>query len=370
MIAVLGGGQLAQMLALASAPLGERLRCWDPDPSAPAAAVSDLLALPWDDPEAVARLAQGAHCATCEFEHVPLRCAERLAALMPVSPTPRVLAIKQDRLLEKRALEELGLPVAPWCQVDGPEDLAKAVRMLGPVVAKTRHGGYDGRGQAVLRASDEAASAWTTLAGRPLIAERMMTFSRECSLIAVRGRDGTMACWPLTSNRHREGVLRLSLASDPAVAPGQQAEAEAMARRLLEAWEHVGVLAIEFFAVDGRLVVNEVAPRVHNSGHWTIEGAVTSQFANHCRALAGLPLGDTSARGPAAMVNCLGSLPDASAVLAIPGTHLHRYGKLPRPGRKLGHITVIADDQAELNRRLAKLQAACGQPEPLDWIHP
>jgi 5-(carboxyamino)imidazole ribonucleotide synthase len=240
--------------------------------------------------------------------------------------------------------------------VDSRTDLEDAADRLGlPAVLKTRHGGYDGRGQAVLRTAAHLDAAWSALGGVPLILEELVPFDRELSVLAVRGVDGTVACWPLVENQHRDGILRVSRAPAPHVSAETSEAAQRIASALLTDLDHVGVLAVELFEVGGRLLANELAPRVHNSGHWTIEGAVTSQFENHVRAVLALPLGETGGRGVSAMVNCIGALPDASSVLAITGAHLHDYGKEPRPGRKLGHVTIIADSDAELDARLAQL---------------
>src|SRR4029077_13484324 len=244
--------------------------------------------------------------------------------------------------------------------VDSSAALARAVAEVGlPAVVKTRRLGYDGKGQVVLETQDQVASAWTALGGTPCIVEGFVRFTRELSVLAVRGRDGAATCYPLVENRHEGGILRRSLAPASALAPAVGAQAEQFARALLEHLGYVGVLALELFEVAGDLLANEVAPRVHNSGHWTIEGAETSQFENHVRAILGLPLGSTAARGPSAMVNCIGTMPDRDAVLRIPGAHLYDYGKAERAGRKLGHVTVTASDTEELTARLARVRALC-----------
>jgi 5-(carboxyamino)imidazole ribonucleotide synthase len=236
-------------------------------------------------------------------------------------------------------------------------------------VLKTRRYGYDGKGQVILRRPDDVTHAWEKLGGVPLILEGFVPFEREVSLLAVRGRAGEVAFYPLVENHHEEGMLRLSLAPAPGLTPELQAEAEGHGRRVLGALDYVGVLAIEFFQVHarrgrggrdggpGRLLANEMAPRVHNSGHWTIEGAETSQFENHLRAVLGLPLGGTAAAGHSAMVNLIGTVPDPAPLLAVPGLHLHLYGKAPRPGRKLGHLTLRAADPDVRGQRLATVQA-------------
>ena len=356
-VGVLGGGQLGWMLARAGDPLGIRCRFLDPSPEAPAGRAGELVVGAYDDPVALDRFADGLALVTYEFENVPVGSARCLAARARVFPSPQALEVSQDRLGEKRFLESAGIPVAPWRPVGSLAELERAVAELGcPAVLKTRRLGYDGKGQHVIRAPADVAGAWAQLGVAPLVLEGFVRFDRELSILAVRGQDGATACYPLVENLHAGGILRRSLAPAGGVAPDLQARAEAHARRVLETLGYVGVLAIELFQVGDRLLANEMAPRVHNSGHWTIEGAETSQFENHLRAVAGFPLGKTAARGASAMLNLIGALPDPAAVLAIPGAHLHLYGKAPRPGRKLGHVTLRADDQAELDRLRARLE--------------
>lgn len=353
-IGILGGGQLGRMLAQAGLPLGLQCRFIDPDPQAVAGAVGELLTAAYDDPQAQARFVTGCSAVTWEFENVSLAAVRALAAQVPVRPGVQALAAKQDRLDEKRFFQDLGIGTAPFAPVSSRAELDAALATIGfPAVLKTRRDGYDGKGQRILRTPADADTAWAALGGTALILEGFIAFVRECSILAVRAQDGEIRCWPLVENEHRGGILHKSLAPAP---HGWvvQAQAEAAARLVLERLDYVGVLAIEFFQDGDRLLANEFAPRVHNSGHWTIEGAVTSQFANHLRAVAGLPLGVTAARGHAAMINLVGRMPDIAAVLAIPGTQVHDYGKVPRPGRKLGHVTVVHDDA----RRCAELTAA------------
>jgi 5-(carboxyamino)imidazole ribonucleotide synthase len=359
-VAVLGGGQLGRMLGLAGVPLGLTFRFLDPSPDAPAAAVGDLVVGPLGDEHALSDVADGAAVATYEWEGVPADAARFLASRIAVRPGDRSLEVAQDRLVEKEMFGTLGIATAAYQPVDSSAGLDAAAATVGlPAVLKTRRGGYDGKGQVVVRRSDELDAAWQHLGPAPLILEAFVPFDRELSIVAVRGLDGTVACWPVVENEHRGGILRVTRAPAPRLAADTTRAAEAIAGAMLAELDHVGVLAVELFDVGGELLANELAPRVHNSGHWTIEGAVASQFENHLRAILGLPLGVTDARGVAAMVNCVGSMPDPAAVLAVPGAHLHDYGKAPRTGRKLGHVTVVADTEPELDARLATLLSVC-----------
>lgn len=357
-VAVLGGGQLGWMLGLAGIPLDCSFSFLDPVASAPASHVGDLVVGDLDDVEAARRAATNATVITYEWEGVPAATARALESLAPVYPPPRALDVAQDRIVEKEALRALGVSTAPFRAVDSLTDLRAAVDEIGlPAVVKTRRGGYDGKGQAMLRAPADVDIAWSSLGASALILEGFVPFDRELSILAVRGRDGEVAYWPAVENHHREGILRLTRAPAPGLDDLLQDRAEATIRPLLDDLDYVGVCCVELFDVGGTLLANEIAPRVHNSGHWTIEGAQTSQFENHVRAILGLPLGSTSARGPSAMVNCIGTMPDRDAVLATPGAHLHDYGKAERPGRKLGHVTVTAPDVDELELRLDRLRA-------------
>jgi 5-(carboxyamino)imidazole ribonucleotide synthase len=357
-VAVLGGGQLGRMLGLAGIPLGLRFRFLDPSPDAAAAAVGALRVSSLHDADAAAALAEGAVVVTYEWEGVPGPTARAAGARAPLRPNARALEVAQDRLAEKTMLARLGLPVPAFAPVDGRGGLDEAVGRLGlPAVLKTRRGGYDGKGQRVLRTAGDLDEAWAALGDVPLILEEHVAFDRELSIIAVRGLDGTTACYPLVETEHGGGILRATRAPAPGPAEAGQAAADAIARRVADELDHVGTLAVELFERDGRLLVNELAPRVHNSGHWTIEGAVTSQFENHLRAILGWPLGSVAARGHSGMVNALGTLPDRERVLAVTGAHLHDYGKGPHPGRKVGHVTVTADTSAARDQGLAAIRA-------------
>ena len=354
-VGIVGGGQLARMLALAGYPLGLEFVFLDPDPEACAAPLGDHLCGGYDNRTLLARLAERANVVTYEFENVPAESVEFLSGLATVHPNSRTLAVARDRSAEKVLFRELGIPTAPFAAVDTRKDLEHAAAKIGlPAVLKTRTLGYDGKGQAMLRSAGELDAVWARLGGAPLILESFVPFEREVSVIAVRGRNGATLFYPLAENTHSDGILRLSLSR-----PGDsmQALAEAYAWRLLDALDYVGVLALELFQLGETLLANEFAPRVHNSGHWTIEGAETSQFENHLRAVLGWPLGPTSPRGCAAMVNFIGFEPDAAQVLAIPGVHLHAYGKAARPGRKLGHATLRAEDARALHAGLDRLLA-------------
>ncbi|MGE0227679.1 MAG: 5-(carboxyamino)imidazole ribonucleotide synthase [Dehalococcoidia bacterium] len=359
-VGVLGGGQLGQMLALAGIPLGLRFRFFEPAEDSCVDGIGERVRAEYDDLVALARFADGLDVVTYEFENVPVAAVEFLGTLVPhVYPPVGALAVAQDRLQEKTFLEAQGVPCPPSAAVSSEAELREAAARLGvPAVLKTRRFGYDGKGQVVLRAAGDLEGAWEAVGGAPSILERFVPFEREASILAVRGRDGDVACYPLVENRHREGILRLSVAPGPHLDAGLQAEAEGHARAVLEALEYVGVLAIEFFVEGGRLLANEMAPRVHNSGHWTIEGAATSQFENHLRAVLGMPLGSTAAVGCSAMLNLIGSLPDLDAVYRMPDAHAHLYGKTPREGRKLGHVTVRASDAEALSALVTPLGAA------------
>lgn len=358
-IGVLGGGQLGRMLALAGYPLGLRFRFFDTAADAPAGHLAELGVGNYDDTEALERFAEGLDLITYEFENVPVETARFLQRLAPVYPPPQALEAARDRVVEKTFFRSLSIPTPLFYPVLTQNDLLQGLEQVGyPALLKTRTLGYDGKGQAKIATPADADKAWEELGGTPLVLEAWVTFEREVSILAVRGRSGEMVFYPLVENLHQQGILRRSLAPAPRLTQALQAQAEEYARRVLLNLEYVGVLAIEFFQVQGQLMANEMAPRVHNSGHWSIEGAETSQFENHLRAVCGLPLGSTAPREYSAMLNLIGKLPEPKDVLAVPGAHLHLYGKEPRPGRKLGHVTLRAESREELEERLRMLSAS------------
>jgi 5-(carboxyamino)imidazole ribonucleotide synthase len=381
-IGILGGGQLGYMLALAGYPLGLHFRFLDPSPEAPVGRIATRITAPFTDRSALKKFAAGLELVTYEFENVPVETARFLAERVPVLPPPVALEAAQDRLNEKRLFQKLGIATTEFAAVAGRDGLDGAVEQIGlPAILKTCRMGYDGKGQWILRNPQDIDAAKSELpaakapSGRKrkgaessqqnalFLLERLVPFTRELSVLAVSGRAGETAVYPLVENHHRAGILRLSLAPAPQLDPAVQHAAEDAARRVFDALQYVGVLAIEFFEHEGRLLANEMAPRVHNSGHWTIEGAVTSQFENHLRAVVGLPLGSTHAIGCSAMLNLIGEVPDSAEVLAVRDAHLHLYGKSARAGRKLGHITLRASSPEQLASRLGELPGYFHRPE-------
>lgn len=356
---ILGGGQLGRMMALAGYQLGLDLRFFDPAPDATAGQLAELISGPYSDLDALDRFSDGLDVVTYEFENVPAETARYLEERLPVHPMPAALAVSQDRLVEKNFFRDLGFETPRFARVDSRQDLQAALETIGyPAVVKTRREGYDGKGQAVIRNPPDIDQAWARLGGTPLILERFVTFDRELSIVAVRGMDGTVRSYPLVENEHRAGMLARTIAPAPEITDDLQGRAEACITAAMQALEYVGVMAIELFDVEGRLLINEMAPRVHNSGHWTIDGAETSQFENHLRAVLGLPLGSTRPLGYSMMLNLIGTTPKAHEVLATDGLHLHLYGKEPRPGRKLGHVTICAPDALALEARLSSFVGA------------
>jgi 5-(carboxyamino)imidazole ribonucleotide synthase len=355
-IGVLGAGQLGRMLGLAGRALGFELTFLDPSADSPAAAVGELIVAEYADQAALAELAS-ADVVTFEFENVPVEAVKALELRAKVFPSSRALEVAQDRLHEKTCFRSLGIGTPAFEAVETWDELGAALQRVGlPAVLKTRRFGYDGKGQAVLQTDADARAAFERLGGAPLILEGFVKFQRELSIIAVRGRGGEVRCYPLVENHHAGGILHKTIAPAPGVTAELQRAANQHVEKLLAHLDYVGVLALELFEVQGQLLANEIAPRVHNTGHFTIEGARTSQFENHLRAISGLPLGATDVPEPCAMLNLIGVAPDPAAVLAVPDAHLHWYGKEPRPGRKVGHITVRAPDSATLAERIVELE--------------
>jgi len=360
-VGILGGGQLARMLAQAGLPLGLEFIIVDPKPDACAARLGRFVQAEYDAPEALDALA-GCDRVTCDFENVPAEALEALSARVPVRPDASALAAAQDRLVEKEQFSRLGIATPGYRAIDSRADLAAAVADLGlPAVLKTRRFGYDGKGQWLLRQHEDLELAWREAGGRPLILEQWVRFDHECAVTAVRGADGELRFWPLSHTVHRSGILRLA-ASRPTPDPLAEPAREHLTR-LAADLDYVGCLTLELFAVEGELLANEFAPRVHNSAHWSIEGAHCSQFENHLRAVCGWPLGNTGARGRSLMVNFIGAMPERAAWLALDGLHWHDYGKSDRPGRKVGHATLCADNASGFAAALERLMPLLGPEE-------
>jgi len=345
-IGILGGGQLGRMLCQAASRLGFDTAVLTPRQHAPDARVSaHSIVAPYTDDRALEALAAVSHVVTFEFENVPAEALDKLAAMgAAVVPGPKALRETQDRVAEKSFLTRVGCATVDFEAIDGPAGIPAALQRIGaPALLKTRREGYDGKGQAWVKTAADAEAAWAAIGGKPAILEARADFVRELSVIAARGRDGAVACYPVGENRHDGGILHVTRAPAPGHA-AVQAEAEAFARRILEGLDYVGVLGVELFAMaDGGLLVNEIAPRVHNSGHWTQDGAACDQFEQHIRAVACWPLGDPSARFETEMHNLLGDEAEAwESIAAEPGARLHLYGKGEiRPGRKMGHVNRL-----------------------------
>ncbi len=366
-VGILGGGQLARMMVLAGAPLGLRFELFDPAADACGASLAPLTVAGFDDRQALAAFAARVDVVTFDFENVPADSAQWLAGEVPVYPPPSALAVAQDRLSEKTLFQQLGIPLPPFADIRSRDELVASVAAFGlPCILKTRRLGYDGKGQFRLRSEADIDAAWAALGDQVertgLILEGFVAFQREVSVVAVRGRDGSFQAWPVTGNWHVDGVLSASVA--PAVLTAAEHEAAiGYARRVAEHLQYVGVFALELFCRDGELLANEMAPRVHNSGHWTIEGSETSQFENHLRAVLGLPLGSTRMLGHACMLNWLGQMPDPAPVLGQASGHWHDYGKQPRDGRKVGHATLRDDEAAALANALEQVGLALDRQE-------
>jgi 5-(carboxyamino)imidazole ribonucleotide synthase len=350
------------MLALAGYQLGIEFRFFDPSSGAPVGQIGELVAADYGDQAALERFLESVDVVTYEFESIPLSAVAFVAERVKVYPPLEALQIAQDRLLEKKLFEQLGIPTPPFAPVETLEDLRKAVSRIGlPVVLKTRRMGYDGKGQAVIRDESSLESGWQRLAGVPQLVEKYVSFQHELSVIGVRDTNGREVFYPPIQNIHRDGILRKSTVPAPNATSETSALAIEYCRQLMNRLEYVGVLALELFSVDGKLFANEMAPRVHNSGHWTIEGAETSQFENHLRAVLSLPLGSTSLRGASVMLNIIGHIPSREKVLSIEGAHLHLYGKAPTEKRKVGHVTLVGRSAVDLERGTAVLEALVAQ---------
>jgi 5-(carboxyamino)imidazole ribonucleotide synthase len=347
-IGILGSGQLGRMLALAAARLGFKCHILAPDPDSPAFdVVRRVTCADYADTEALARFASEVDVVTYEFENVPAEAAMFLAARVPVLPDPSVLATTQDRLAEKNFVAALGIGTAPHAAIAAPAELTAALDRIGrPAVLKTRRFGYDGKGQATINGGTSPEAAWREVGGQPCILEAFVPFAREVSIIAARGTNGTVECFDVTENEHRDHILKISRVP-AALSAAAAREARRIAETIAQKFAYVGVLAVEIFVLrDGCLLVNEIAPRVHNSGHWTLDGASVSQFEQHIRAVAGWPLAKPVRRGRVEMINLIGSeIEDYRAWLTIPGAAVHLYGKTAvRPGRKMGHVTRVFAD--------------------------
>ncbi len=363
-LGILGGGQLGRMLALAAHPLGIRVSFVDPSTEAPAASVAKHHPGNYDDPQTLDHLTE-ADVVTFEFENVPQEAAQRLSQSTPFFPPCEALHVAQDRLTEKDTFQRLGITTPRYVAVNSPADLEKAFLEIGPLVLKTRRFGYDGKGQVVVKSVEEARTAHSKISGVPAIAEKLLSFDRELSVIICRAQDGNSVIYPIVENTHQEGILRRSQAPAPSVSRETETRAQEMARTLAQHLDYVGVLALELFDLGGKLLANEFAPRVHNSGHWTLEGARTSQFENHVRAVLGLPLGSTDSIEPTVMLNLIGSVPAASALLEIEDCHLHDYGKEPREGRKVGHVTVRGSTRDVAERRAEEVVRVIRESAPI-----
>jgi len=340
-IGILGAGQLAQMLALAGIPLGCRFVFYDPTPDCCAAALGKHVQEDYDNWQALQAFAESVDIVTFEFENVPVETVNFIEKHGTVYPKANSLGATQDRLFEKQLFARLGIPTAKFIDITSRADLEQAADSLGyPLLLKSRTGGYDGKGQIMLESQQQLDSAWLEINGQPFIAEKWVSFSREVSIIAARSQNGGCEFYDLVENQHHQGILRTSFnrPDDPLSTKAQE-----YIQTLMNELDYCGVLTLELFQVGDQLVVNEFAPRVHNSGHWTIEGAVVSQFENHLRAILNLPLGATTHVAYSAMINFISQIPPVNELLSVPGSHYHQYGKQPKPGRKLGHLTICAD---------------------------
>jgi 5-(carboxyamino)imidazole ribonucleotide synthase len=354
-VGILGAGQLGRMLALAGYPLGLDFLFLDPANNPPASRVAPVLQGEFSDNKLLSKLAHGAEVATIDWENVSIDALRALAADgARIAPPIPAVATAQDRVSEKRLFERLGIPTTRWQAVGSRTQLERALKDIGlPGVIKTRRLGYDGKGQAVVKTRADAESAWAEMGSVGLIYEEWIPFDCEVSIIGARSRRGEIAVYPLNGNVHSQGILRLTRA--PYGPPRWQKLAQKYLESVLTHFHYTGILTIEFFVRGGKLIANEMAPRVHNSGHWTLEGAVTSQFENHLRAILNLPLGSTRPTGYSAMFNLIGDMPSRATILGWDGVHLHNYDKEPRPGRKIGHCTLVESSSRRRDRRARQL---------------
>jgi 5-(carboxyamino)imidazole ribonucleotide synthase len=371
-VGVLGGGQLGRMMALAARRMGYRIVVLDPDARCPTGQVADEVVVgALDDVDAALELAQVADVVTLDTEHVPADVLDRIAEVTPVRPSPSILRTIQDRQTQKRFLDTQALPQAPWAPVGNASELAEAIAAVGvPAILKVRRAGYDGKGQVRIETAADAPAAWERIHHRPAVLERVVAFAREISVVLARSVDGQVRTYSLAENVHRRHILHTTRAPAP-MPERRHGRAESIARRIADALDHVGVMAVEMFELPepegGALLVNEIAPRTHNSGHYTYGACVTSQFEQHVRAVCGLPLGDPRQLTGAVMVNLIGDLwrdgpPPWQHVLARPEARLHLYGKLaPAPGRKMGHVLLLDDDT---DRALAAAEALIASLAP------
>lgn len=364
-VGILGGGQLALMLAQSVQKLGVRCTVLDPDEHCCASTVCEQIVADYDDPAALKQLAACSQVVTYEFENVPAAAAEIIRPLRPIHPNPDALGYAQDRHLERTMFRELGIAIPQYRAVDDVESLQAALKELGtPSILKARTLGYDGKGQVLINDAKNAHEAFETIGSVPAILDQFVEFTRELSIIATRSVAGDIVCYPLSVNVHRGGILRISKAPAREVSAKLVEQAQHAARQILERFGYVGTLAIEFFQIgsgdDATLVANEIAPRVHNTGHWTIEGAQTSQFKNHMRAVMGMELGSPDPIGHSAMVNIIGDEPRPGALESMPEAHVHMYGKAPRAGRKIGHVTLNAPSEQELDALLERFTRMIG----------
>jgi 5-(carboxyamino)imidazole ribonucleotide synthase len=351
-VGIVGAGQLGRMLALAGYPLGVQCLFLDRSADAPGAQVAPILVGDLTDQKLLEELAARSDVVTFDWENIPGSALEPLEKTTRIRPPRAALEASQDRLVEKALFSKLKIPVAAHAAIDSKEQLLKAIRNIGlPGVLKTRRLGYDGKGQFVLHSAAHIDAAWAAIGGAGLIYEAFQAFSREVSIVGARSAAGRTVFYPLSANTHEGGILRYGIA--PLTNANLERSARTYLKRVMDSLGYIGILAVEFFVVKGRLIANEMAPRVHNSGHWSIEGCVTSQFENHLRAICDLPLGSTRALGHTAMINFLGKMPDRGRLLAIDGLAFHDYGKQARPGRKLGHCTILKQHAKDRDTALA-----------------